>query len=63
MYFCNFVSKLLTEISFIDIHKYVNKTLEFDWETEVNSIESILHIDSEARKRTNKIIKNKDIYK
>ncbi len=49
------------EISFIDIHKYVNKTLEFDWKFEVNSITSILIIDSETRKKTNQLIKNKDI--
>ncbi len=47
------------QISFLDIHKYVNKILEFDWEIKVNSIASILQIDSEARKKSNEMIKNK----
>jgi 1-deoxy-D-xylulose-5-phosphate reductoisomerase len=41
------------QISFMEIYKYVNKMLELNWKIEVNSVDCILHIDTEARKKIN----------
>lgn len=49
------------QITFLEIHKYVNKILDIDWKIKVNSIDSILEIDDLARKRTYQAIQNKEI--